>query len=347
MKARLELHTLRFRTPLVTARGPMKERSGFVVQLEHEGVIGRGEARPWEAFGTESLVACQAALEAWQLVRVPETVEEIDAALASVVGTPSARFALECALLELLSLRKNRSIAQLLGVELPKSISVSALLDGDSSEALCLSAERAVADGFRTLKLKVAAHGLSTDAQRLAELRRVVGANVAIRIDANGGWSEGMARSALRGLESLNLELCEQPVAAGDVEALRRVRRLVPCRIAADEALLVPGGAEKVLANDPRPAAEVLVLKPMALGGLRPALALAHTAQQRGVSAYVTTLLDGPLARAAAVVLAQALHGTWAHGVATVEGFEGQQVDRFTPHAGSIRPWVEPGWGLS
>ena len=60
----------------------------------------------------------------------------------------------------------------------------------------------------------------------------------------------------------------------------------------------------RLLETDPRAAADVIVLKPAALGGLVRSLELAQQAHDSGVGAYVTTLMDGPIARAAAAHLA-------------------------------------------
>ena len=89
------------------------------------------------------------------------------------------------------------------------------------------------------------------------------------------------------------------------------------------------------------------MLKPMALGGVLSALALARRAQQAGVGAYVTTLLDGPIARAAAAHLAAAIpQGDWASGLGTVELFEGAVADAFTPVRGRIRIPAADGLGV-
>jgi L-alanine-DL-glutamate epimerase-like enolase superfamily enzyme len=131
---------------------------------------------------------------------------------------------------------------------------------------------------------------------------------------------------------------------AGDVESLRRVRQCVPCVIAADEALLT--GASRVLEQTPVTAAQVIVLKPMVLGGLLPALSLAKRARDVGVDSYVTTSLDGPIARAAAAQLASVIAGPYSHGVSTYELFEGVAADRFTPKNGTIRAFDDLGWGV-
>ncbi len=150
----------------------------------------------------------------------------------------------------------------------------------------------------RTLKLKVAYAALEEDLARTAVVRDTVGPGVRLRLDANGGWSESAALDALRRLARLGVELCEQPVA--DVAGLRRIRGATPVAIAADES--VPGAGDDLL-----DAVDAVVLKPMVLGGLLPALSWGRRARSRGVGALVTTTLDGAVARLGAAHLAAAL----------------------------------------
>lgn len=346
MKLSLVPIAFTFKVPILAAYGRIAERRGFRVVFEHDGVTGRGEAMPLPQFGTESMNDCRQALERFVSDRLPESLADIEPLTESLKATPAARSAIEGAMLEFVSRRLKLPIAQLMGGSKTKSIQVNALIEGENAHALAEAARVAVEAGFSTLKIKVAARSLSVDAQRLAAVRRVVGPNVKLRVDANGRWSESMARAALRGLESMNLELCEQPVALHDVESLRRIRQAVPCAIAADEALLVEGAAARLLEAYPVSAAQVLVIKPMALGGLLPALALVKRARELGVESYVTTSLDGPIARAAAALLASVLWSPYAHGLSTFELFEGVTPDRFTPVGGSIQAFNELGWGV-
>jgi o-succinylbenzoate synthase len=340
----------RVRRPIRTAQGTMELRSGFRVGLEVDGVLGRGETMPMPSFGTETYAACQAALAGFELQGLPGSLDEVAAATLPLLATPAARFGVECALLEHLARRRGLPVAALLAGSGPvrQELLVNALLEGDDAAGLAEAARQAVAQGFSVVKVKVAARPLSVDAQRLLAVRRAVGPGVKIRIDANGGWTEATARSALRGLEALGLEVCEQPVSPGDVEGLRRLRRHVPCRIAADETMLVTDVLDRLLMRDPDAAADVLVLKPAALGGLLPSLQLARRAATAGTDSYVTTLMDGPLSRAAAVHLAAVLPGeAWAHGLSTVELLDGVPDDALTPRGGRIHLSQVPGWGVS
>ena len=157
---------------------------------------------------------------------------------------------------------------------------------------------------------------LAAEEARLAAVRNAVGPVVALRLDANGAWPD--AAHALRALERLarfGIELVEQPVPAPDVAALAAVRgaRVVP--IAADESAADAASLERVLAAG---AADVVVVKPSALGGLRAAERAAQRARAAGCQVLVTSLLDGAVARAAALALAAAQPGPLrAAGLAT------------------------------
>ncbi len=347
MKLSLVPLRLKLVSPIVTATHTIEVREGFVVEVFDAEGKGKGEATPLPHFGTETLEETSAALLSWRGPGSLDSIEAIAAATAVLHATPAARHGLELALLDRLAKVRHLPLARLLSDTSRREVRCAALIDGDDAAALASSAERCVAAGFEVLKIKVAARLLSVDAQRVLAVRRAVGPKVVLRIDANGGWSESAARTALRGMESLRLELCEQPVVAADVGGLGRIRGMVPCQIAADEALLSREGIEALFSVDRRPAVDVVVLKPMALGGVLPALALARRAHQAGVGAYVTTLLDGPVARAAAAHLAAAIpQGDWASGLGTVELLEDHVADPFTPVRGRIRIPTADGLGI-
>ncbi len=341
MRLRLERTSRHLARPLRTAHGELRERLGVRVVLEADGVVGRGEACPLSSFGTETLERATAALEAFELAVVPRTLEEIAPLLSGLESVPSARFAVECALLEHLAVRKGLPVAELLGAP-AASVATGALVDGADVQALRCAAGKAVAEGFQTLKVKVGARSLTEDLARVEALRDAAGPGIALRPDANGAWTEEEARAALRALESSQIELCEQPVPADGIAALRRLRGSVPARIAADESLLRTGAADALLGE--RPAVDVLVLKPAALGGVLRALELARRAAHLGVSSYVTTLLDGPLGTAAALHLAAVLPPGPAHGLATGTLFA--EPDPWRVARGLLSVPRGAGWGL-
>ncbi len=345
---RLELTplALTFRTPLRTARATYAAREGLLLRLhDEEGRVGQGEAMPLPEFGTESLAECEAALRAAALEgqRCTPELEGISGLLTGL-RMPAARHAAELALLDLLAQRRGLSVAQVLSPQARPSVRVNALLSARTPEALAAEAREAVRQGFETLKVKVGGVPLQEDVERVAALRDAVGPAPALRVDANGAWCASEAREALKQLTAFALELCEQPVPAADLAGWRHVREGAPCPLAADESL-VPAAVREALLE--QRSVDVLVLKPMVLGGVLPALALARRAATLGMQSYVTSSLDGVVARAAAAQLAAALpSGALASGLAVGQLFQDEPVHAYTPVRGGIVLPERPGLGL-
>ena len=372
------LHALRLEmvNPLRTARGTYEAREGFVVRLEdEEGRVGQGEAMPLEEFGTESPGACERALEEL-LAKLRGTTLRGTTPLPPGEGrgegatdprldprilplplgegwgeglptrTPAARHGVEQALLDLLAQRRRVPLNQLLSSDARSSLHVNALLGAATPEALAEEARRAVAEGYETLKLKVGGRPLPEDLARLSAVRDAVGAAIRVRVDANGAWTEPEARAALKALSRYGLELCEQPVAPENTEALARLSEHSPCPLAADESLALPEATQHIL-NNPGTVG-ILVLKPMVLGGLLPTLSLAREAARRGMEAYVTSSLDGVIARAGAAHLAAALpSGRYASGLGVGHLFKDEPGNHpFRPVGGRIELPRKPGLGV-
>ena len=159
------------------------------------------------------------------------------------------------------------------------------------------------------------AGNIEAEGRRVAGVREALGPDMQLRLDANGAWSADEAISAIGALAEYDLEFIEQPVAAGDLEGLRRVREAVRTPIAADESITSLDAARRVLELE---AAQVFIVKPMVVGGLRPAMQIADAAREAGVATVITTTIDAGVGTAAAFHLAAALpEGGPACGLAT------------------------------
>lgn len=357
VQASLEPLRLALLRPLKTGRATYGAREGWLLRLvDEQGHQGWGEAMPLPEFGTESTEACGQHLRTWLQALQYRPLEEGVEALPALLGPapwevdqqpalPAARHALELALLVLLARRRAVPLCRLLAPEPRAEVEVSALLGAESPQALSEEAGRAVAEGYRTLKVKVAGRPGEEDEARLEALRRAVGHEVRLRVDANGAWEVAEAAQVLGRLERLGLELCEQPVAAERLSDWHYLHGRVACPLAADEALAVPG-AVQALVEEGR-VVDVLVLKPMVLGGVLPALRLARQAWARGVESYVTSALDGVVARAGAAHLAAALpSGRYASGLGVGHLFAEEPAEHPSrPVRGRIRLPETPGLG--
>ncbi|UCE84923.1 MAG: o-succinylbenzoate synthase [Deltaproteobacteria bacterium] len=319
--ARVTPVRLRLRHALETAHGRIRVREGFLLELVAEsGLVGCGEALPLPGFGLETADRAGDALRAMAAALRGRDARDPGAALDAIEpswpGAPCARGAADVALHDLAARLSGRSVAECLAEASPPraGVPVSALLPDRGSEAVAEAARLACDAGFRTLKLKVGVQGLAADEARVAAARRAAGGEVSLRLDANGAWSECGALRALERLARYGLEFVEQPVPADDGATLARLRAKSPVPIAADEALRDPASAARLIACE---AADVFVIKPAVVGGLRAAGRIAADARAAGVDVVVTSFLDSALGVAAALQLAAALPTRRAHGLAT------------------------------
>ncbi|MER3486184.1 MAG: hypothetical protein C4345_09660 [Chloroflexota bacterium] len=89
-------------------------------------------------------------------------------------------------------------------------------------EAMARDAERHVADGFRTVKIKVGdPANPRLDVARIAAVREAIGSEIGLKIDVNQGWkTAGVAIAAIRSSQGAAPDYYEQPVAWWDLEGL-------------------------------------------------------------------------------------------------------------------------------
>ena len=143
--------------------------------------------------------------------------------------------------------------------------------------------------GCRTAKVKVADPGqtLADDVARVRMVRRVLGPEGRIRVDANGLWNVDEAEHAIHALNEFDLEYVEQPCAT--IEELAEIRRrtaYLDVGVAADESVR---RAEDPLLVARTGSADILVIKAAPLGGIHAALELIG---QAGLPAVVSSALD-------------------------------------------------------
>lgn len=312
---------IRLRTPVVTAGRTLRGRDAAVVMLrDAEGRAGWGEAAPLAGFGRARRVSLSAGLVEYLALAPGRTPAALVAAVRARpprdAVTAAAAFAVETAALDLLARGAGLPLRRLLSPSAADSLSVNALLSGSSPAEVAESALRARVGGFPAAKLKVGGRPLRDDVARVGAAREALGPGVALRLDANGAWSEEEAEQALEAFAAFGIEYVEQPLPPGNPAALARLRRRSPIPIAADEDAVTPEAARELLRAG---AADAVIIKPAVIGGLTAAYTATEEAAAHGVVPVVTSNLDGGIAVAAAAQLAAARPGPpVAHGLATV-----------------------------
>lgn len=187
---------------------------------------------------------------------------------------------------------------------------IPALAPGESEQL----AREAVSRGCTTIKVKVGGSP-DLDIARIGVVREVLDAEFGegvgrIRLDANAQWSLDEAIAMLERCARYGIEYAEQPCASLDDLAL--VRRETGVRIAVDEGLR---SSEDPGSLDLSDAADIAIIKPATLGGVRASLDLISGL---GMPVVVSGAMDSSVGLGTALALAGALPElTYASGLGT------------------------------
>jgi len=151
----------------------------------------------------------------------------------------------------------------------------------------------------KALKIKLGSpEGLEADRAMFAVVREMTPPGVALRVDANGGWTVAGAQEMLRWLAERGVEYVEQPLPRGQEADLPTVHRNAPLPIFADESC-------RTAADVPKLADRVdgINLKLMKAGGIREGLRVIHTARAHGLTVMMGCMSESSLAIAASAHL--------------------------------------------
>lgn len=319
--ARVVGYDLSFRRSVVTARTEAGRRRGLLVRLvDDDGVVGWGEAAPWPGSTLDDLEGARVALEQWAAGLPISAPFDLDRHAPSIPlervlqPSPTARAAVDTALLDLAAHRAGLPLARLLTDQPATALASNGLVDAATPQAAVVAAAALATAGHATVKLKVGVASAAADVSLVGAVRAAVGPSVRLRLDANGAWSFDTASEVLGGVASMGVEYVEDPTA--DPRQWPELRQRTGVALAADTPMLDPELALRIVGEA---WADVVVLKPGALGGPRVTLALARRANLAGLGVVVTTLMDAAVGRAAAVHVAASVPEPEqrAHGLAT------------------------------
>lgn len=153
--------------------------------------------------------------------------------------------------------------------------------------------EAKMQQGFRCIKLKIGAIYFEKELELLQYIRKHYSADkVTLRVDANGAFSPSDALEKLRRLSELHLHSIEQPIRAGQWEAMAELTSLTPLPIALDEELIGVNGKEdkKQLLVSIKP--QYIILKPTLHGGISGCNEWIALAESMNISWWITSALE-------------------------------------------------------
>lgn len=292
--------------PFKIAIGTVDRATNVLVRVHTEdGLTGWGEACPFPPITGETQetnIAVAKVLRDILLGKEAVAIEPfLDEAASFVRTNPSIVAAFDMALYDIMGKMTSLPLYKLLGGE-RRPLATDITVGLDSPENMAARAEKFIKQGYTKIKIKVG-QVPRLDIARLEAIRRAIGPEPAISIDANQGWTVPQAIAALTDMEKFKIEYVEQPVAAGDIDGLRAVRRRSPIPVMADEALFSPSDALRLIKKE---ACDYFNIKLMKAGGINHAAKIAHIGKAANIRAMVGCMLETRLALTAAAHLLSA-----------------------------------------
>src|SRR6185436_18592049 len=216
---------------------------------------------------------------------------------------------LKMSLAELIGARKRESIdvvSTLPAAILPRAVSrkeLTAHLDvlGNTKKVVEFALEQVRKSGFRSFKLKSAAHSPAWDWKLLNELREAMPA-ARIRFDPNANYGVATATELCRRLDPLGLEFFEDPT--GELEGIARLKAAVKTPVATNMWVVRD---EHLMPAIRRKAVDVVLGDLFMWGGIDAWRRMARVAHAYGMKPALHSVCEAGIAAVANLHLASAL----------------------------------------
>ena len=315
------------------------------------GIVGWGEAAPWEVF-TGTAEGAFAAIDVYlrgQVIGAPirairATTLAMDVAL---VGHGEAKLAIETAMFDILGKFSGLSVADLLGGRVRDSIPLSFSIADPDFDADLQRMRAMVPAGNRIFKVKTGVKSHAEDMAHLEAMRNEFGDAIDLRLDYNQALEPFGAIKILRDVDRFRPTFIEQPVPRNCLAAMASFADALDTPILADESCFDARDLMDIIRLG---AADAISVKLMKAGGLLKAQGLMAIADTAHLPGYGGTLWEGGVALAAGTQFIAATPGMslgcefyMPHHVLTEDVLE----ERIANRDGAVIVPTGPGLGIS
>jgi L-alanine-DL-glutamate epimerase-like enolase superfamily enzyme len=235
MKIKAKAFELELKYPFTIAKFSRTSTPLMLLEIEHEGFVGLGEASMVPYMG-ESLQTAANFLKKVDLssFSFPFNMEEIMAYLDELApNQPAIKAAIDIALYDLSGKISNQACYQMFGSSLDLMPLTTFTVGIDTPEIIIKKVNDALADDFRLLKIKL---GRDTDKLLIETIRSIT--DLPLYVDANQGWTDrNKGLEMVYWLKERGVLLIEQPMPKEDIDGNAWLTERSPIPIVGDEAI--------------------------------------------------------------------------------------------------------------
>jgi len=262
---------LKLKHPFTIARGSRTFQEVIFVELEHDGIVGIGEASPSERYG-ETISSSIQFFEKVNLAQFDSAyvVEDINKYLQGIgPGNYAAKAAIDIALNDWVGKRLNIPLWKLWGFHKDNLPKTSFTIGAGTIEEIIAKVREA--KDYPILKVKA---GVPNDEEIISAIRTET--DKQIYVDANEGWGpKERALEKIHFLQENRIELIEQPLPAKDIVGMIWLKSRIRIPVIADESC---SSIQELTTL--KGVFDGINLKLMKCGGLKNAIQMIYTAKR-------------------------------------------------------------------
>ncbi len=288
MKAEHCKYTLEFKRPSGTSRGVLTTKVSHFIIIKEGSNHGIGECGLLKGLSIDDTETYEDCLD--------QVCRNIESGLLSLLETtkeyPSIQFGLEQAFMSLQSTGPFLLFPSQF-TNGHQSIPINGLIWMGEEEYMYEQLEYRVNNGFKCIKIKIGALDFDTELRFIESIRKKFPAEeIELRLDANGAFTFEEALLKLDRLSRFHIHSIEQPIGAGQYEAMAEICKTSPIPIALDEELIgiqdVSRKSELLRSIKP----QYIILKPSLLGGMASCEQWIELANRDHIGWWVTSALE-------------------------------------------------------
>jgi L-alanine-DL-glutamate epimerase-like enolase superfamily enzyme len=286
---------LNFKYPFAIAAGRRDSTPVVYVELEHDGLIGCGEAAlpDYLPETQSSVIDFLQKVDTEQFTGLPEIENTLDYIFSVAPENFAAKAAVDMALHDLRGKILNQSCHALWELDKNNCPETTYTIGIDSPEIILKKLEEA--KDFNLLKVKLDGRN---DKEIIETIRSAT--NKSICVDINQGWKEKeSAVDMIYWLKEKNVVFVEQPLHKSKLEDALWLKEKSPLPLIADEAVQTIDDIEKI-----KDAYHGINIKLMKCGGLREAMKMIKRARTSGMKIMIGCMSESSCGVSAAAQLA-------------------------------------------
>lgn len=290
LKAEVIHKNLEFAFPAKTSRGILTQKPAWYLKVYDDrqpNITGIGECSPIFGLSPENENEYQNYLD-----KAVNRINSFEQLLKNDLhDAPSVFFGLETALMDLFK-GGQRFFFENAFTKGKSGIRINGLVWMNTIDEMYKQALEKKQQGFTCIKLKIGALNIGEELLLLQQLRKEMGKEITLRVDANGAFDYTVAVEVMKKLKEFGIHSIEQPLKPGQRQKMRELCKLNIIPVALDEELIgvfKDDDREKLL-DDINP--QYLILKPSLHGGFLGSRHWISAAEKRGIGWWMTSALE-------------------------------------------------------